>query len=205
MRVVEFNSNNWKLSKCSCAWYLKNYICSHIIVLASILKPDSVRYPPESMNIKFGANRKRGRPGKTKPALERQGEGDGENSFSGGSLDDSSENTAEALIRLKIIDELEATANDHTENFDDELVFGPDLVVVVEPAEPAEPVKDVVDPVADVVNVVEQIEPVIVDVEPVRGRGRGRDRGRGRGTLFATEFLDTAAVSGSSGKKKQTD
>ena len=59
MRVVEFNSNNWKLSKCSCAWYLKNYICSHIIVLASILKPDSVRYPPESMNIKFGANRKR--------------------------------------------------------------------------------------------------------------------------------------------------
>ena len=51
-----------------------------------------------------------------------------------------------------------------------------------------------------VVNVVEQIETVIVDVEPVRGRGRGRDRGRG--TLFAKEFLDTAAVSGSSGKKK---
>ena len=33
MRVVEFNSNNWKLSKCSCVLYLKNYICSHIIVL----------------------------------------------------------------------------------------------------------------------------------------------------------------------------
>ena len=49
MRVVEFNSNNWKLSKCSCAWYLKNYICSHIIVRATILKQDSVRYPPKTM------------------------------------------------------------------------------------------------------------------------------------------------------------
>ena len=89
------------------------------------------------------------------------------------------------------------------EHFDDELVLEPDVV------EPVEPVKDVVEPVADVVNVVEQIETVIVDVEPVRGRGKGRDRsrdrGRGRGTLFATEFLDTAAVSGSSGKKKKTD
>ena len=78
------------------------------------------------------------------------------------------------------------------EHFDDELVLGTVVDVV-------EPVKDVVEPVADVVNVVEQIETVIVDVEQVRGRGRGR------GTLFATEFLDTAAVSGSSGKKKQTD
>ena len=55
-------------------------ICSHIIVLATILKPDSVRC------------------------------------VSCDSLYDSSENTAVALIRLKINDELEFTANDQTEN-----------------------------------------------------------------------------------------
>ena len=69
-----------------------------------------LEYPPESINIIFV---------------------EVENSFIGESLDDFSENTAEALIRLNINDEFDATANDQTENyepFDEEVVFGPVVI-----------------------------------------------------------------------------
>ncbi len=51
---------------------MKNYICSHIIILAVTLKP--VEFPQASMQIPIGQNRKRGRPNKTKKALVRQNE-----------------------------------------------------------------------------------------------------------------------------------
>ena len=28
---VHFNVNNWKLSRCSCGWWNKNFICRHVI------------------------------------------------------------------------------------------------------------------------------------------------------------------------------
>lgn len=44
MRIVELNSENWKLSKCNCPWFFKNYICSHVIILATIVFP-TVKFP----------------------------------------------------------------------------------------------------------------------------------------------------------------
>jgi len=37
-REILFDDTNWKLSKCSCCYWLKNYMCSHIIILAVTLK-----------------------------------------------------------------------------------------------------------------------------------------------------------------------
>ena len=77
MSQILFDDTNWKLSRCSCCYWLKNYICSHIIILAVTLK--IVEFPQASMQIPIGQNRKRGRPDKTKKALVRQNEN---NSFS---------------------------------------------------------------------------------------------------------------------------
>ncbi len=37
IREILFDDTNWKFSKCSCCYWLKNYICSHIIILAVTL------------------------------------------------------------------------------------------------------------------------------------------------------------------------
>ena len=68
IREILFDDTNWKLSKCSCCYWLKNYMCSHIIILAVTLK--LVEFPQASMQIPIGQNRKRGRPNKTKKALQ---------------------------------------------------------------------------------------------------------------------------------------
>ena len=61
------------MSDCTHAY--KNDTLKHDYVrYPSGLKPESVRFPPESINIIYGTNRKRGRSGKNKPALERQGD-----------------------------------------------------------------------------------------------------------------------------------
>lgn len=72
MRVLEFNLENWKLSKCNCSWFLKNYLCRHMIILATILLPTSVKFPDSAKQIEIGQNRKRGRPANPAPALQRQ-------------------------------------------------------------------------------------------------------------------------------------
>jgi hypothetical protein len=73
----------------SCYW-LKNYICSHTIILAVKLK--LVEFPQESMQIPIGQNRKRERPDKTKKALVRQNEN---NSFSARSSQTSDSDTSD--------------------------------------------------------------------------------------------------------------
>jgi len=61
IREILFDDTNWK---CSCCYWLKNYMCSHIIILGVTLK--LVEFPQASMQIPIGQNRKRGRPNKTK-------------------------------------------------------------------------------------------------------------------------------------------
>ncbi|RNA29515.1 hypothetical protein BpHYR1_028337 [Brachionus plicatilis] len=48
---------DFKNGKCSCRWYIKNYICKHLIGISKIL------------NIPIGEKRKPGRPAKAKQAL----------------------------------------------------------------------------------------------------------------------------------------
>lgn len=31
--IINFNDSDWKLSKCSCCYWLKNYMWSHVIIL----------------------------------------------------------------------------------------------------------------------------------------------------------------------------
>ena len=71
MRNIEFNIDEWKLSKCNCPWFFKNYKCRHVIILSTILFSD-VKFPVAAMQIPIGQNRKRGRPGETTTALEKQ-------------------------------------------------------------------------------------------------------------------------------------
>jgi len=56
MRIIEFNIDDWKLSKYNCPWFFKNYKCRHVIILATILFPD-VRFPVAAMQTPIGQNR----------------------------------------------------------------------------------------------------------------------------------------------------
>jgi len=67
---VSINEENWKLSKCSCYWWSKNYSCKHMIAVcfrSRLLQS----YPDECKHVDFGCKRRRGRPKQNKSALVR--------------------------------------------------------------------------------------------------------------------------------------
>ena len=35
VRVINLNKDDWAKSKCSCGWFMKNYNCYHLIVVAT--------------------------------------------------------------------------------------------------------------------------------------------------------------------------
>ena len=65
LRLVKLDKNNWKLSSCTCKWYLKHYMCKHIIVVA--VRKNLYTLDPRAEQIPVGQNRKRGRPKNTTP------------------------------------------------------------------------------------------------------------------------------------------
>ena len=98
MSQILFDDTNWKLSRCSCCYWLNNYICSHIIILAVTLK--IVEFPQASMQIPIGQNRKRGRPEKTKKALVRQNENNSARSSETDSDTSTSDNSSLLVDRI---------------------------------------------------------------------------------------------------------
>jgi hypothetical protein len=70
MRFIKINTDNFKLSTCSCWHWCKNYKCKHLIDLCSRL--DYITYDSKVQSIPIGRNRVRGRPSSTKGALEYQ-------------------------------------------------------------------------------------------------------------------------------------
>ena len=67
MWKVEMKSKEWEKSSCTCAKYLKQYVCKHILGIAINEGLYDVR--PEAKNIPIGEKRKRGRPQRAKRAL----------------------------------------------------------------------------------------------------------------------------------------
>ncbi len=70
IRTIKVNEENQKLSKCNCCYWLKNYVCIHVIIIAVYFKKDI--FPDQSKNIQIPHNTKRGRKPKTKKALNKQ-------------------------------------------------------------------------------------------------------------------------------------
>ncbi len=56
--VIEFNDKEWKLSKCSCYKWCKEYICKHILAFAE--RKGIIAYPIQAKSVKVGCNRRRG-------------------------------------------------------------------------------------------------------------------------------------------------
>ena len=61
------NPEEWRASTCTCPFFLKNYICKHVIEMSIRLK--YCKPPPEAKNVEIGTKRKRGRPSKARKAL----------------------------------------------------------------------------------------------------------------------------------------
>ena len=70
LHVVEFNTKNWKLSKCSCWKWCKEYKCKHILCFAE--RKLIFDYPIQAKNVQVGCNRRKGRPQLTASALGYQ-------------------------------------------------------------------------------------------------------------------------------------
>jgi uncharacterized Zn finger protein len=64
------NDTNWKQSTCTCPVYFKQYMCKHIIAIC--LSRKLTKAPHEAKQIKFGEQRKAGRPKQIVKALARQ-------------------------------------------------------------------------------------------------------------------------------------
>lgn len=64
------SAQNWNFARCDCVIGFKQYLCEHIVGIALRLK--IVEAPAEAKNLPLGQKRKRGRPAKSKPALEHQ-------------------------------------------------------------------------------------------------------------------------------------
>ena len=61
--------NDWKLSSCTCPFFLKNFKCKHIFAIA--VSNNLAVFPPTAKNVPLGLKRKRGRPkGSTKALLK---------------------------------------------------------------------------------------------------------------------------------------
>jgi hypothetical protein len=61
------SNEKWRAGKCTCPFFLKKYMCKHIIGLAIRLK--SAKPPPAAKDVPIGEKRKRGRPKQAKKAL----------------------------------------------------------------------------------------------------------------------------------------
>jgi hypothetical protein len=68
--VIKINTDNWKLSTCTCPVNLKNYKCKHVIAIS--VRVGLTQYPPGAMALPLQQRRHRGRPAASKPALIRQ-------------------------------------------------------------------------------------------------------------------------------------
>ena len=66
---VKVDTENWKLSKCSCFYWSKNYFCKHMISVCYRLQ--LMTFPDAAKNIKIGHSRSRGRPANNPGALKR--------------------------------------------------------------------------------------------------------------------------------------
>lgn len=64
---AEIDKNNWRNSTCSCPFFLKKFMCKHI--LGILLRTKVLHAPSEAKNVPIGEKRKRGRPPKAKKAL----------------------------------------------------------------------------------------------------------------------------------------
>ena len=62
---VDINSENWSLSKCTCTWFKKNYICSHMVGMC--IRLGLCEAPPIAQNIEIGKHRGVGRPTNVAP------------------------------------------------------------------------------------------------------------------------------------------
>jgi hypothetical protein len=60
-------SNNWQDGVCTCPYFMKHFLCKHLIGLAIRLK--YAKPPPAAKDIPIGEKRKRGRPKKATRAL----------------------------------------------------------------------------------------------------------------------------------------
>jgi len=72
LHYISINETNWKLSKCSCWWWCKNFKCKHVIGICSRLK--LLKFETVHKSIPIGKTRGPGRPKLTKSALQLQGE-----------------------------------------------------------------------------------------------------------------------------------
>ena len=70
LNIVVYNDKCWKLSKCTCWKWSKEYKCKHMIELAA--RKMCFEYPLQAKDISVGRNRRRGRPRLTASALEHQ-------------------------------------------------------------------------------------------------------------------------------------
>lgn len=64
---ITFDEENWRNSSCTCPYYLKNFLCKHVVGIAMRLKFCDI--PTYVKNIQLGQKRKRGRPSKVKASL----------------------------------------------------------------------------------------------------------------------------------------
>ena len=69
VRLVKLNKESWTDSTCSCGWYLKNYNCYHLIVVA--VNENLVQIPNHYKDVPIERKPKRGRKAKAKEALRR--------------------------------------------------------------------------------------------------------------------------------------
>ena len=60
MIKVDVNSKDWKLSKCSCSFFKKDYICSHMIGMS--IRLGLCEAPLIAQNVEIGKHRGVGRP-----------------------------------------------------------------------------------------------------------------------------------------------
>ena len=99
IRKISLDETNWKLSRCTCCYYMKNYICSHIIILAVTIKKFS--FPNQAMQVEIGQSRKRGRPGKTDKALKKQNNENVSTSSSRSSKSDTGSSSTDSSVLVE--------------------------------------------------------------------------------------------------------
>ena len=68
--VTTLNREEFRKSSCTCPSYLTNFLCKHIIGIAALQK--IVKIPSQAKSVPMGLKPKRGRPTKTKKALQHQ-------------------------------------------------------------------------------------------------------------------------------------
>ena len=76
LHIVQVDSNSWQQSKCTCASWVKNLKCNHVISVCYRLykskKLSDQEFMTAVMNLPIEPNRKRGRPALTTQAELRQ-------------------------------------------------------------------------------------------------------------------------------------